>query len=110
MCGERRMKIPYRRITIRWVWIDRPEQDRLEIGIEVTIAFDGGADLSAPRPSKSRQHRIEHSAQREQIGSSVRWLMGHLRCGVPGRGWRTIKHARRVPGLLVGRFEVDNPD
>src|SRR5688572_5686443 len=62
MRGESRIKILYRRIAAGWVWIDRLEQDLFDIGIERTIALDTGADLSAPRPRKSRQHRVEHSA------------------------------------------------
>ena len=92
------------------IGVDSGEQNLLELRIDLGILVDTPADVGGPRPFIAGEHRVEHRAQREQIRSRIGRLTGQLWRRVSGSGRRIIEDPSRVPGGLVRRFEVDNPD
>lgn len=81
VAGERRAEDLGRRLTLLRVLMDRQSDDVLQLRVEPVVGVDRRADLAFPRPPEARDHRIEHGAEREQIGPRVRRLAGELRVG-----------------------------
>ena len=57
---------------LRDIGIERCQQDRLEIRIEIGIGPDTRGHLNSPRSRVAREHRIEHRTQRENIRAAIR--------------------------------------
>ena len=49
--------------------VDGSEQDLFEPGSDLGIRTDTPADVSGPRPFKTREHRVEHGAKTSTISA-----------------------------------------
>jgi hypothetical protein len=110
IASQRGVKLADGGVSLVWFLGDGGEQDLLEVRIDLLVPLDARASLCIPRPLITGQQGIEHGSQREEIRACIGRLVGHLGRGIEGRGRRTVEDPLRMPGWLIRRFEIDNPD